>query len=72
MEAYLRFKSSDGNFGIQTGHITVENSISNSTSAKATSKYNRAAGNKVENIKHLFRISYNHSKSTYETCNHHE
>ena len=49
-KVYLRFTSNDAIFGRHTGHITTENSISNSTSAKATSKYDRAAGNKVENI----------------------
>ena len=47
---YLRFKSNDENFGRHTGHIVKENSISSWTSAKATSKYDRAARKKLKNL----------------------
>ena len=47
---YLRFKSNDENFGRHTGHIVKENSISSWTSAKATSKYDRAARKKIKNL----------------------
>ena len=45
---YLRFKSDDADFGKHIGHILKVNSISNWTSAKATSKYDRAAGRKYK------------------------
>ena len=39
---YLRFRSDDAFFGKHTGQVLESNSISNSTSANATSKYDSA------------------------------
>ena len=51
---YLRFKFVEATFGRQTGHTLKSKSISNSASAKATSKYDKAVGKMF--IKSLFRI----------------
>ena len=45
---YLRFKFVEATFGRQTGHTLKSKSISNSASAKATSKYDCAVEKKFK------------------------